>query len=99
MVDKLKYEVPTEMRDFAEKSVEQARKAFDALGMTDVTMHRMRHWFGTMIQREFGDLRVTQECLRHANVSSTQIYTQVSDQQRVRAIDTLALPKVGPASH
>lgn len=25
----LKYEVPTEMRDFAEKSVEQARKAFD----------------------------------------------------------------------
>ena len=29
MVDKFKYEVPTEMRDFAEKSVEQARKAFD----------------------------------------------------------------------
>lgn len=25
----MKYEVPTEMRDFAEKSVEQARKAFD----------------------------------------------------------------------
>jgi phasin len=25
----MKYEIPTEMRDFAEKSVEQARKAFD----------------------------------------------------------------------
>lgn len=25
----MKYEVPTEMRDFAEKSVDQARKAFD----------------------------------------------------------------------
>jgi phasin len=29
MTDKTPYEVPTEMRDFAEKSVEQARKAFD----------------------------------------------------------------------
>lgn len=29
MADKIKYEIPTEMRDFAEKSVDQARKAFD----------------------------------------------------------------------
>jgi len=29
MNGKLPYEVPTEMREFAEKSVEQARKAFD----------------------------------------------------------------------
>jgi phasin len=29
MVTKPPYEIPTEMRDFAEKSVDQARKAFD----------------------------------------------------------------------
>lgn len=29
MADKTPYEVPTEMREFAERSVEQARKAFD----------------------------------------------------------------------
>ena len=29
MNGKLPYEVPTEMREFAERSVEQARKAFD----------------------------------------------------------------------
>ena len=29
MNEGMKYEVPTEMRDFAEKSVDQARKAFD----------------------------------------------------------------------
>lgn len=30
MADKTAYDVPPEMRDFAEKSVEQARKAFDS---------------------------------------------------------------------
>lgn len=29
MIDKPNFEIPTEMRDFAEKSVDQARKAFD----------------------------------------------------------------------
>ena len=29
MADKTPYEIPNEMRDFAERSVEQARKAFD----------------------------------------------------------------------
>ena len=31
MNGKIPYEVPTEMREFAEKSVEQARKAFDGM--------------------------------------------------------------------
>lgn len=77
-----------------------AYKRFHSMGMPEVTMHKFRHWYGTMIQRTWGDLRVTQECLRHANVSSTQIYTQVSTEQRVRAVGSLALPgETGSASY
>ena len=41
----ISYEIPTEMRDFAEKSVEQAKKAFDgfvgAAGKAVAAMHRL----------------------------------------------------------
>lgn len=63
-----------------------ARAHFDALGMQDVHLHRFRHWFGTSIQARGGDIRVTQECLRHASISSTQGYTMVTGQQRASAV-------------
>lgn len=76
----------------------QARTAFDDLNMPKVTMHRLRHWYGSSIQREYRDLRVTQECLRHLSVSSTQIYTQVTATQRVAAVASLPIVEPGPAS-
>lgn len=52
-------------------------------------LHRLRHRYGTLIQREYRDLRVTQECLRHRSIASTQVYTQVTDEQRHAAIARL----------
>lgn len=76
-----------------------ARAHFDALGMPDVHLHRFRHWFGSKIQAEYHDLRVTQECLRHASVTSTQGYTMVTGKQRAAAVSMLpVLPQGGPAS-
>jgi integrase len=56
-------------------------------------LHRLRHSFGTDLQRLNRDLRVTQECLRHKSVRSTQIYTAVTDDQRRAAV--AMLPWIG----
>ena len=45
----VKYEIPTEMRDFAEKSVDQARKAFDGfIGAAQKTMDTIEGSTSTM---------------------------------------------------
>lgn len=70
---------------------------FKRNGLPGVRMHRFRHWYGTTIQALYGDARVTQECLRHASLASTQIYTLVTDTRRRSAV--ASLPVVGtPAS-
>lgn len=53
--------------------------------------HHLRHLFGTALVRNGVDLRTVQELMRHESLATTQIYTEVSDQQRRRAIDTLSL--------
>lgn len=58
-------------------------------GLHRVTLHQLRHWFGTTVQRESGDIRTTQELLRHASVATTQIYTAVADAAKRTAIGRL----------
>jgi site-specific recombinase XerD len=70
----------------------EMRGAFDALGLPDVHLHRLRHRYGTVIQAQTGDIRVTQECLRHASISSTQGYTLVTDERRTSAVNALPIP-------
>lgn len=53
--------------------------------------HHLRHWFGTTLVRNGVDLRTVQELMRHESLATTQIYVEVSDQQRRRGIDTLSL--------
>lgn len=69
------------------------------IGLEGVTAHRFRHRYGTLIQQSVGDIRVTQECLRHSSVASTQIYTAVTSEARTRAVAGLPVPDMtAPAS-
>jgi len=67
----------------------KARYHFDRLGLFEVHMQRFRHWFGTMIQERYGDIRLTQELMRHASPVSTAGYTQVTGERRAQAVAAL----------
>lgn len=62
-------------------------------GIPGGTAHRLRHWYGTKLVADGTDLRTAQTLLRHANLNTTAIYTQVFDGKRVEAIDRLSLPE------
>jgi len=75
-----------------------SRRYYPRAGLPTVRLHRLRHLYATMLLEKGVDLRVIQELMRHANISSTVGYTKVTDQRRSAAIRLLPdLTGHGPA--
>jgi|SRR5690349_2190633 len=62
----------------------------NALGYPDVSMHRLRHTFGTAAYEACHDLRAVQELMGHESSSTTEGYVQASKASMRRAV--LGLP-------
>jgi integrase/recombinase XerD len=66
-----------------------ANRYLHDIGITD-TIHQARHWYGTETLRAAGgNLRVTQEALRHSSIVSTQRYTFVRPTEVAAALERL----------
>lgn len=69
------------------QAITRAMRRADITG----TPHACRHYYGTQVLASSGgNLRIAQRALRHADIRSTAIYTQVNDDDLRRAVTALA---------
>jgi integrase len=57
------------------------------------TLHQLRHRFGTAVYRDRRDLRLVQELLGHARVSTTAGYAAWDQADAVAAVEALPVPR------
>lgn len=90
--------ISSKMTRITPRSVERiCKKYFDAAGVDSgiYTPHKLRHTAATIMYRDGDvDIRTLQEILGHANLSTTQLYTHIKNEDMKNAANNNPLTKV-----
>jgi integrase/recombinase XerD len=75
-------------RQITRHTVWSTLKAYAAVaGVPDISPHTLRHSFGTHLMQHGADSRSVQALLGHADISTTEIYTHITDLHMRKAYD------------
>ena len=58
-------------------------------GVKKVSPHALRHTFATMLYDKTSELLLVKRALGHRHISTTEIYTHVTDDQLLEALETI----------
>lgn len=72
-----------------QKFVKKYAKIAGLRQASKITPHKLRHTFATSLYHQTKDLKILQDLLGHANISTTQIYTHTDARQKKDAIDNM----------
>lgn len=79
-----------------QKIASQTFKAFQEqkpeLADMQLSCHKLRHSFATMLLKNGVDIRVVKELLGHSSIETTMIYTHVNDEQKKMAMAKVNIP-------
>ena len=78
-----------EGRPINSRGVSSAGNSFLKAQGIDVTMHQLRHRYGTMAYQLSGDLRMVQEQLGHSSPTTTAVYTRPSADAATKMVAAL----------
>lgn len=85
--------VITDYRGLHVKDVKNSFKAllkFEGIFKPGYTLHTLRHTFASHLAMAGVSLGVIQDCLRHADISTTMRYAHISDQHKRDSVNKLA---------
>jgi integrase/recombinase XerC len=72
-----------------QKMVKKYAKKTGVRNASEITPHKLRHTFASLLYQKTKDLRVLQDLLGHSNISTTQIYTHTDKEQRKQVINEM----------
>lgn len=98
VIDKNALFLSTRLKRISPKTVQHIVKSFlikSGLGEMGMSVHKLRHTAATlMYQYGDADVLVLKDILGHENLSTTEIYTHIVDEQKRNAIENNPLSKI-----